>query len=60
VGHSQQSHRLSHSPVHEVVRINRSGAAQLQIGIFVGYFLMAIPAGQIMRHFGYKSGWSPD
>ena len=25
--------------------INRSGAAQLQIGIFVGYFLMAIPAG---------------
>lgn len=36
--------------------INRSGAAQLQIGIFVGYFLMAIPAGQIMRYFGYKSG----
>jgi FHS family L-fucose permease-like MFS transporter len=36
--------------------INRSGAAQLQIGIFVGYFLMAIPAGQIMRRFGYKAG----
>ena len=36
--------------------INRSGAAQLQIGIFVGYFLMAIPAGQLMRHFGYKVG----
>jgi FHS family L-fucose permease-like MFS transporter len=36
--------------------INRSGAAQLQIGIFVGYFLMAIPAGQLMRHFGYKAG----
>lgn len=36
--------------------INRSGAAQLQIGIFVGYFVMAIPAGQIMRHFGYKAG----
>jgi FHS family L-fucose permease-like MFS transporter len=36
--------------------INRSGAAQLQIGIFVGYFLMAIPAGQIMRYFGYKAG----
>jgi FHS family L-fucose permease-like MFS transporter len=36
--------------------INRSGAAQLQIGIFVGYFLMAIPAGQIMRCFGYKAG----
>jgi FHS family L-fucose permease-like MFS transporter len=36
--------------------ISRSGAAQLQIGIFVGYFLMAIPAGQIMRYFGYKTG----
>ncbi len=36
--------------------INRSGAAQLQIGIFVGYFVMAIPAGQIMRYFGYKAG----
>jgi FHS family L-fucose permease-like MFS transporter len=36
--------------------INRSGAAQLQIGIFIGYFLMAIPAGQIMRLFGYKAG----
>ena len=32
--------------------INRSGAAQLQIGIFVGYFIMAIPAGQLMRYFG--------
>jgi MFS transporter, FHS family, L-fucose permease len=36
--------------------INRSGAAQLQIGIFVGYFLMAVPAGQLMRLFGYKAG----
>jgi FHS family L-fucose permease-like MFS transporter len=36
--------------------ISRSGAAQLQIGIFVGYFLMAIPAGQLMRYFGYKAG----
>ena len=36
--------------------INGSGAAQLQLGIFIGYFLMAIPAGQIMRYFGYKVG----
>ncbi len=36
--------------------INRSASAQLQIGIFVGYFLMAIPAGQLMRYFGYKAG----
>jgi FHS family L-fucose permease-like MFS transporter len=33
-----------------------SGAAELQLGIFIGYFLWAIPAGQIMRHFGYKAG----
>ncbi|HEY1902705.1 MAG TPA: L-fucose:H+ symporter permease [Terracidiphilus sp.] len=36
--------------------VNGSGAAELQIGIFVGYFLMAIPAGQIMRYMGYKVG----
>ncbi len=35
--------------------INQSSAAQLQV-IFVGYFLMAIPAGQIMRWLGYKAG----
>ena len=37
--------------------VSRSGAAQLQIGIFVGYFLMAIPAGQIMHRVGYKPGF---
>jgi len=36
--------------------IGASSAAELQIGIFVGYFLMAIPAGQVMRYFGYKAG----
>lgn len=36
--------------------ISGSGASQLQVGIFVGYFLMAIPAGQIMRLYGYKTG----
>ncbi len=36
-------------------QINQSSAAQLQV-IFVGYFLMAIPAGQMMRRFGYKAG----
>ncbi len=35
--------------------INQSSAAQLQV-IYVGYFLMAIPAGQIMRWLGYKVG----
>jgi MFS transporter, FHS family, L-fucose permease len=36
--------------------VSASGAAELQLGIFVGYFLWAIPAGQIMRRFGYKTG----
>lgn len=36
--------------------IGGSGAAQLQLGIFIGYFLMAVPAGQLMRRFGYKIG----
>jgi len=35
--------------------INQSSAAQLQV-IFVGYFLMAIPAGRLMQRFGYKPG----
>ena len=28
-------------------KINRSGAAEIQIANFVGYFLMAIPAGSL-------------
>jgi MFS transporter, FHS family, L-fucose permease len=35
--------------------VNGSAAAQLQVGIALGYFLWAIPAGLIMRRFGYKS-----
>jgi FHS family L-fucose permease-like MFS transporter len=36
--------------------INRSGAAGVQIWFYLGYFLLAIPAGQLMRRFGYKAG----
>ncbi len=35
--------------------VNGSTAAQLQ-SVFIGYFLWAIPAGIIMRRFGYKAG----
>ena len=34
--------------------INRSSAAGVQIWFYLGYFLLAIPAGQLMRRFGYK------
>src|ERR1700722_2722074 len=36
--------------------INRSDAAGVQIWFYLGYFLLAIPAGQLMRRFGYKAG----
>jgi len=36
--------------------IDRSGAAGIQIWFYLGYFLLAIPAGQLMRRFGYKVG----
>jgi MFS transporter, FHS family, L-fucose permease len=36
--------------------INRSSAAGIQIWFYLGYFLLAIPAGQLMRRFGYKVG----
>ena len=36
--------------------INRSAAANVQITFYVGYFLLAFPAAQLMRKFGYKMG----
>jgi FHS family L-fucose permease-like MFS transporter len=36
--------------------INRSSAAGIQIWFYLGYFTLAIPAGQLMRRFGYKTG----
>lgn len=36
--------------------INRSSAAGIQIWFYLGYFLLAVPAGQLMRRFGYKTG----
>lgn len=36
--------------------MNRSSAAQVQMAFYLGYFLFAIPAGQLMRKVGYKTG----
>ena len=36
--------------------INRSSAAGVQIWFYLGYFLLAVPAGQLMHKFGYKFG----
>jgi FHS family L-fucose permease-like MFS transporter len=36
--------------------INRSSAAAIQIWFYLGYFALAIPAAQLMRRYGYKTG----
>jgi FHS family L-fucose permease-like MFS transporter len=36
--------------------IDRSSAASIQIWFYLGYFLLAYPAAQLMRRFGYKMG----
>lgn len=36
--------------------INRSSAAAIQIWFYLGYFALAIPAAQLMKRFGYKTG----
>jgi FHS family L-fucose permease-like MFS transporter len=36
--------------------LDRSAAADLQFWFYVAYALLAIPAGMLMRRFGYKTG----
>jgi FHS family L-fucose permease-like MFS transporter len=36
--------------------IDRSSAAAIQIWFYLGYFSLAVPAAQLMRRFGYKTG----
>jgi FHS family L-fucose permease-like MFS transporter len=36
--------------------IDRSSAAAIQIWFYLGYFTLAIPAAQLMKRFGYKTG----
>ncbi len=36
--------------------INRLEAGLVQSAFYFGYFLLAIPAALVMRHFGYKTG----
>jgi L-fucose:H+ symporter permease len=36
--------------------INRSSAGDIQLWFYLGYFTLAIPAAQLMRRFGYKTG----
>jgi FHS family L-fucose permease-like MFS transporter len=36
--------------------LNRLEAGLIQSAYYIGYFLLAIPAGLLMRRFGYKAG----
>ncbi len=40
----------------DVLHVNKARSTLLQAAYFGGYFIMAIPAGLIMRKFGYKRG----
>src|ERR1035441_6212833 len=37
--------------------INRLQAGLVQSAFYLGYFLVALPAGQLMRKWGYKAGF---
>lgn len=40
----------------ESMHISKTESALVQAVVYGGYFLMAIPAGKIIRHFGYRTG----
>lgn len=40
----------------DVLEINRTKSALVQAVVYSGYFLMALPAGEIIRRFGYRAG----
>lgn len=40
----------------ETLHINKTESALVQAMVYGGYFLMAIPAGMIIKRFGYRAG----
>lgn len=44
------------SPFGHYLKLNSTQAALLQVAYFGAYFVMALPAGMIAKHFGYKAG----
>lgn len=40
----------------DVLRISKAQSGFIQFSLYIGYFVMAIPAGLIMKRFGYKRG----
>lgn len=40
----------------DVLHISKAHSALIQFSNFIGYFVMAVPAGMLARRFGYKGG----
>lgn len=40
----------------KAMELNRAEAGFIQFVFYLGYFLMALPAGMLMRRFGYRAG----
>jgi FHS family L-fucose permease-like MFS transporter len=39
-----------------VLNVSKSQSGLIQLSVFGAYFIMSIPAGIFMKHFGYKMG----
>src|SRR5271170_1029265 len=40
----------------DTLHISKAQSALVQFANFIGYFIMAVPAGYLARRFGYKGG----
>ena len=40
----------------DTLEITRTRSALIQAVVYGGYFIMALPAGRIIRRFGYRTG----
>ena len=40
----------------DLLQISKADSADVQLVLYGGYFIMAIPAGMIIRRWGYKAG----
>lgn len=44
----------------ELLTITRTHSAMIQATMYMGYFIMAIPAGLFINRYGYRRGWCWD
>ncbi|HEY4785513.1 MAG TPA: glucose/galactose MFS transporter, partial [Bacteroidales bacterium] len=39
-----------------ILHVSKAQSGFVQFSLYIGYFIMAVPAGLIMKRFGYKRG----